>query len=500
MLLMRPNNEKVTMAGQDARRFIILPTRGFLATETTGGATQNTLFALQHPGMVALQHAAAPALNVKVLSSLHENGPKLVEITELQAFTLRKNNPGLRIVPEVFYQIARAPQVDVASGKTAFPSANLTKLNLTVVMKKGGAPVPDVHVVAFTSFAKRIGAEGNTNAKGQVSLSLPATTKKLEKVYLYAEHTAWPIIVRDLQVSAGPIGLPTIDLAFADTRVKACAPFNAADGHGVKVGVLDTGCGPHSAIVVAKGVSAVFGDTDQDFTDTRGHGTHVAGVIAAHSPAFTGIAPGVTLNVYRVFPRSGKGASNFDIGNAIDLAVADGCDLLNLSLGGGPMDAVTDEAIKAARAKGTICVIAAGNDAGPVANPGAHPLAVCISAMGFKGAWPKGAVQDDDVTTPAGKFKTYIAAFSNTGPEIDLTGSGCGIMSTYPKERFAVMDGTSMACPCATGAIARLLAKAPAILGAARDASRGDQIAKLALAEAKDLSFPPLKQGAGLRT
>ncbi|MGH7185164.1 MAG: S8 family serine peptidase, partial [Pseudomonadota bacterium] len=203
---------------------------------------------------------------------------------------------------------------------------------------------------------------------------------------------------------------------------------------------------------------------------------------------------------YRVITLIDKGASNFDIGNAIDLAVADGCDLLNLSLGGGPMDAVTDEAIKAARAKGTICVIAAGNDAGPVANPGAHPLAVCISAMGFKGAWPKGAVQDDDVTAPAGKFKTFIAAFSNTGPEIDLTGSGCGIVSTYPKERFAVMDGTSMACPCATGAIARRLAKAPAILGAARDASRGDQIARLALAEAKDLSFPPLKQGAGLRT
>jgi subtilisin len=145
-------------------------------------------------------------------------------------------------------------------------------------------------------------------------------------------------------------------------------------------------------------------------------------------------------------------------------------------------------------------VVAAGNDAGPVAQPGAHPLVVCVSAMGYKGAWPKGAVQDDDVTAPAGKFKSYIAGFSNTGREIDLTGSGCGIISTYPHERFAIMDGTSMACPCATGAIARRLAKAPAVLNAARDATRADQIAKLALAEAKDLGFPPSKQGAGLRT
>ena len=488
------------MAGKDDRRFIILPTRGFLASETTGNATKSILFELQHAGMVSIRHAAVPAQNVKVLASLHENGPKLVEMTEVQAFTLRKNNPGLRIVPEVFYKIAREPHIEVASGKKAFPTANLTRLKLTVVLKKGGAPVPDVHVVAFTNFAKRIGAEGNTNRKGQVSLALPATTRKLEKVYLYAEHTAWPIIVANLLVSAGPIKLPAIDLAFADSRVKACAPFSAADGRGVKVGILDTGCGPHGAIAVAKGVSTVFGDTDQDFTDTIGHGTHVAGVIAAHSPAFTGIAPGVTLNVYRVFPRSGGGASNFDIGNAIDQAAADGCDLLNLSLGGGPRDAVIDDAIKAARAKGSICVVAAGNDAGPVAQPGAHPLVVCVSAMGFKGAWPKGAVQDDDVTTPAGKFKSYIAGFSNTGPEIDLTGSGCGIISTYPHERFAIMDGTSMACPCATGAIARRLAAAPAILNAKRDATRADQIAKLALADAKDLGFPPSKQGAGLRT
>lgn len=487
------------MAGKDARRFIILPTRGFVASETTGKETQNTLFELQHVGMTMLRHTAMPAHNVRVLSSLHENGPKLVEMTEVQAFNLRKDNPGLRIVPEVFYEIARASHIEVASGKTAFPTANLTKLKLTVVMKKSGAPLSDVHVVAFTNFAKRIGAEGTTNAKGLVSLALPATTRKLEKVYLYAEHTAWPIIVGNLQVSADPIALPAIDLTFADSRVKACAPFNAADGQGVKVGILDTGCGPHGAISVAKGVSTVYGDTDHNFTDTIGHGTHVAGVIAAHSPDFTGIAPGVTLNVYRVFPRSGKGASNFDIGNAIDQAVADGCDLLNMSLGGGPMDAVTDEAIKAARAKGTICVIAAGNDAGPVANPGTHPLAVCVSAMGYKGAWPKGAVQDDDVTTPAGKFKTYIAGFSNTGPEVDLTGSGCGIISTYPNERFAIMDGTSMACPCATGAIARRLTKAPAILSATRDATRADLIIKLALSEAKDIGFPPSKQGAGLR-
>ena len=128
---------------------------------------------------------------------------------------------------------------------------------------------------------------------------------------------------------------------------------------------------------------------------------------------------------------------------------------------------------------------------------GGASFAICVSAMGFKGAWPKGAVQDADVTKPLGKLDSYIAAFSNTGPEIDLTGPGCGIISTYPQNRFAVIDGTSMATPCAAGAIARRLAKSPAIVSAKRDAARSDQIVKLALADAKDLGFPPSGRGPG---
>lgn len=501
------HNSKVIVAANQVRRFIILPTRGFVATETTSDEALNVLFKLQNLGVMSFKRAAVRSgerasapVKVNVLASLHENGPKLVEMTESEAFALRMKNPGLRVVPEVRYEIARAPRVAVTSGKKAFPGATLDKLKLSIVTKTGGAPVPDVYVVAFTNFAKGIGAEGKTNSKGQVSLSLPMTTKKLQRVYCYAEHTAWPTILENLQVSIKPVELPNIDLNFADSRIKACAPFDPKDGKGVKVAVLDTGVGPHDALVVAKGVCAVFGDTDQDFTDAHGHGTHVAGVIAAKAANFIGIAPAVTLHAYRVFPRDPSvGASNFDIGNAIDLAVADGCDLLNLSLGGGPMDAVTDEAIKAARAKGTVCVIAAGNEGGPVANPGRHPLAICISAMGFKGAWPKGATQNDDLTRPLGKGKTYIAGFSNTGLEIDLTGPGCGVISTYPENRFAVMDGTSMACPCATGAIARRLAKAAAIVGAPRDADRADQILQIAYADSKDLGFPPSSQGAGLR-
>ncbi|MBK7657841.1 MAG: S8 family serine peptidase [Betaproteobacteria bacterium] len=308
------------------------------------------------------------------------------------------------------------------------------------------------------------------------------------------------MIMENVAMGSAPIALPAIDPAHIDARSLLAPPGPLDDGRGVRVGVLDTGCGAHADLVVAKGISMVYGDSDSGYHDTEGHGTHVAGVVAARGREFRGLAPSVSLNIYRVFPRDGSGASNFDIGNAIDTAVADGCDLLNLSLGGGPMDAVTDEAIKSARARGTVCVIAAGNDAGPVSNPGTHPLALCVSAIGAKGTWPKGATQQEDVTSPSGRSKTYMAAFSNTGPEVDLAGTGCGIISTYPGDRFAVMDGTSMACPCVTGAIARLLSGSTAILNGARDAQRADQIVRLATQGAVDLGFARESQGAGLRS
>ncbi len=478
------------MAGQ-TKRFVILPTRGIVGTRNVSSDTLSTLFRLQRPGRRALSFKrvaygatrarATKDVHVRVIDSIRENGAKLVEMTEETALALRIASPGLRIVPEVRFHLATAPRVTVAaSGRAAFPTATIATMNLRVVMDDG-KPLGDVLVVAFTDFAHRLGAEGKTKANGELNLALPASTKKLERVFLYAGHTGWPVIRDNVTLNGKPLMVPRIQLAFKDSRAKAYAPFHAADGKRVKVGILDTGAGPHAALKIAKGVSAVTEDTDTGYNDTHGHGTHVAGVIAAKAAGFTGAAPSVGLYIYRVFPRSGKGASNFDIAKAIDMA-----------------DAVTDEAIKEARSKGTICVIAAGNDAGPVSNPGRHPLAICVSAMGYVGAWPKDAVQALDVTTPYGKGRTYIARFSNTGLEVDLTGTGCGIISTYPQDRFAVMDGTSMACPCTTGALARLLAKNPKVLRAARGAARGDQIVHLALTNVRDLGFAPPKQGAGL--
>jgi subtilisin len=279
------------------------------------------------------------------------------------------------------------------------------------------------------------------------------------------------------------------------------SPDNA--GQGVKVGVIDTGISAEPDLHIDGGFNAVKGEDPTDFGDNgEGHGTHVAGIIAARGkpPAgIRGLAPAVTLRSYRVFGKGEKSASNFDILKALDHAVQDGCDLVNMSLGGGTLDDATHEAITHARANGTLVIAAAGNDdRSPVSSPASDPLAIAVSALGRKGTFPPKSVETGDVQSPFGTDKkNYIASFSNIGPEIDLTGPGDGIISTFPGG-YAVLDGTSMACPAVTGAAAKLIATRPDILSMSRKQARSDEMTKAVFQKANVLGFGPAFEGQGL--
>src|SRR5262249_19413030 len=149
----------------------------------------------------------------------------------------------------------------------------------------------------------------------------------------------------------------------------------------------------------------VLGENPDEFGDNgEGHGTHVAGIIAARGNAPTGIrglAPKVTLRSYRVFGKNKPGASNFAIAKAIDRAAADGCDLINMSLGGGEPDIATQEAIADARARGVVVIAAAGNDdRSPVSFPATDSLALAVSATGRKGTFPTDSIEIGNVASP----------------------------------------------------------------------------------------------------
>jgi len=134
-----------------------------------------------------------------------------------------------------------------------------------------------------------------------------------------------------------------------------------------------------------------------------------------------------------------------------------------------------------------------------VSFPASDPRSVAVSALGRIGTFPDGTVEVGDVVKPFGTDKkNYIAAFSNVGPEILLTGPGVGIISTFPGSEYAVMDGTSMACPGVVGASAKLLAQRPDILGMSRNQARSDAMLQAVLAGASALGLPGTLEGKGL--
>jgi subtilisin len=183
----------------------------------------------------------------------------------------------------------------------------------------------------------------------------------------------------------------------------------------------------------------------------------------------------------------------------IDRAVGDGCDLINLSLGGGPNDPAVASAVYSARQSGTVVIAAAGNeDRSPVDFPGSDPMCLAVTALGRKGTFPKGCFSEDAIAPPHGTDSdNFIAAFSNVGPEVNLTAPGVGILSTVPGG-YVVMDGTSMASPAALGVAARILAGLPKVLARPRDQARSDAIAAALLLSARKLGFPAEMEGNGL--
>jgi subtilisin len=515
------------------RRYILMN-----SNVSAGGSLANA--SLQpSANMVAVKpraEAVTPAPQMRVLDELHDGATKLVEMPAEGELSLRLSDPGLKIVPEVIYhrqwqrfRIHRRPvktkaqtakantaKAKTAKGKTAKGKAKAAGtrvsvaatavaaagFNITVTRASNGAPIAGADIVAFTNFAAREGASAKTGASGRALLSGLSPSRGLERVYIYPPAGSWGFFAADTTGSqVSQVKLPDIDVSDPKlllTQLYGSLPLNAGDG--LTVGIIDSGIdATHPDLPnVTGGLNCVSAEVRADPAAasnwrpalTEGeHGTHVAGIIGGRGPAggFRGVAPGVKMRSYRVFPdapdsEGNAGANNFDIVAAIDAAVADHCDVINMSLGGPQRDDATDAAIDRAIAAGVVVVVAAGNDnRNPVSFPGAYPPCVAVSAMGRVGSFPKTSIGTSDIADPKGVPVTqnFVADFSNIGPEIDITGPGVEIVSTLPGTSHGSMNGTSMASPAAAGFVAFLLAADPALklnTGAARSRAVKDAL------------------------
>ncbi len=291
----------------------------------------------------------------------------------------------------------------------------------------------------------------------------------------------------------------------------------ATRGAGIKVGVIDTGCGPHRNLVHVTKVGAfVDGKAlpPAQAEDVAEHGTHTTGIIGARptkASDYAGMAPGCDLFHARVFKGEGPqdGPTQADIVNAIDSLSRDHqCDLINMSLGGGPRSDAEEDAIRDALERGTLCICSAGNDNGPIEFPGAYPECSAVSAIGKVGWAPAATLSADNRPREAAKMghnNLFLAAFSCFGPALACAAPGVGIVSTVPDRdgfvgAYMEMDGTSMASPAACGTLAVILSKDTAYKALPRDSSRSKRAALLLAQHCKPFGLPVTFEGRGLPT
>jgi len=230
-------------------------------------------------------------------------------------------------------------------------------------------------------------------------------------------------------------------------------------GKNVKVAIMDSGIDTeHRDLLVKDGFCSLAPDcsTGIPYDDNNGHGTHVAGVIAAlaNDTGIVGIAPNVDLYSIKVLNDLGAGTTGSII-RGIEWAIQKQVDIINLSITSTTDDPLIKKALQAAYDKGILLVGAAGN---------------------------QGSKEKNSVTFPA-KYDTVIAVSaingdltpysqSSYGPEVEIAGPGVNIFSTYPSEwdfidgkldGYAFLSGTSMAAPHVTGVLAILKERFPAM-------------------------------------
>jgi subtilisin len=498
------------MAGPVGRRqFVLLPTRGIRASGPgVSRAAASFLTALtRYVGMrIVRPIKEAPQVELRVVDSVREDGPKLVEVSPEAAVALRASQPGLRLVPIVYYLPAVAPRVVPVEDAEGPVAALPPSLSVRVVSGLTRQPLSGCLVVVFSNFAARRGAQGITDDAGEVRFRVGPLAARLDRLYAYPPASGyWGTLKTAVGIAPMlEVELEPLDLGSPGALGHFYPDSLTGAGTGVTIGVIDTGIDlGHRDLVVTGGENTVPGENPADYgPNGEEHGTHVAGIIAARGAApdgVRGIAPEVALRSYRVFGRGQSGASNSAIIKAIDHSVVDGCDLINMSLGGGTPDDATRAAIEDARSQGSLCIVAAGNDRrGPVSYPASDPLAVAVSAMGRLGLFPAASVEAGDVAPPYGSDPlNFVAEFSNVGPEIDLTAPGVGIISTVPGG-YAPLSGTSMACPAVTGAAARLLSRRADLRVLPRDQARWDAIAQALFESAVPFGFGPDFEGHGL--
>lgn len=343
--------------------------------------------------------------------------------------------------------------------------------------------------IQTSTFANEIGTEEYLIVEGdqpKIIEFMNENNIKINKVY--RSFSIISTALTEAEVDRLKSGFPTINIQenrvyeqSKDTELPSGKLINATSnittpytGAGVKVAVLDSGVATNHRDLKVKGgycsleFNCAFGIP---YSDDNGHGTHVAGIIAALNNDFgiVGIAPSVDIYSIKALDASGFGSTNSLI-EGIEWAIKNKMDILNMSITTKESDIAVEKALKSAYEKGILIVGSAGNNGEEadktVRYPSKYPTVIAVGA----------------VNANLTKLKE-----SAVGPEVEVVAPGGNVYSTYPTEGnltngYATMSGTSMATPHVTGVLALYKERFPAKTNA--------ELRKLITDTTKDLGVP----------
>jgi len=257
-------------------------------------------------------------------------------------------------------------------------------------------------------------------------------------------------------------------------KIEADRAWAVSSGSGVKVAVIDTGINrshPDLKINIAGCVNFIY--SWKTCEDDNGHGTHVSGIIAALNNGIgtVGVAPNAKIYSLKVLDRRGSGYVS-DIIEALDWAVSNKMQVINMSLG-TTVDVISfHDAVKRVNQVGIVQVAAAGNS-GPASNSVIYP-----------------AKYQEVIAVSATDSIDAVPYWSSRGIEVTLAAPGASIYSTYLKGGYATMSGTSMSSPHVAGTVALRKALYPL--------ETPSEIKSILTANTSPLPYDPTMVGSGL--
>lgn len=229
----------------------------------------------------------------------------------------------------------------------------------------------------------------------------------------------------------------------ADADIDAFAAWDVTQGSAnVAVAIVDTGIDSSHADLAGKVVKSVNFTSSSTAEDRYGHGTHVAGIVAATTGNGLGVAgtcPTCVLYNVKVLGDDGNG-SWADIAAGINWALDNGAKVINLSLGGTSGSYAVQSSINNAWSRGVVIVAASGNS---------------NTSRAFYPAY-----YSNIIAVAATTSQDQKASFSNYGSWVDVAAPGQNILSTTMGSTYGLMNGTSMATPFVSG-LAGLLWSTP---------------------------------------